>query len=128
VITNVKFTALYTSDQDKALDFWSKKVGFDVQLDVPYEEGSTARWIEVKPPKGETYVVLSIPQEGEQGRVGGFSNVWFDCDDLDGTYADLKSKGVEFPVEPSDAPWAPDTRWAQFTDPDGTLYGLTQLS
>ena len=125
MITNARFAALYVTDQDRALEFWSKKVGFDVQLDVPYEEGSSARWIEVKPPNGETYVVLSLPEEGEEHRVGGFSNVWFDCDDLDATYADLKEKGVEFPVSPTEAPWAPGTRWAQFSDPDGNLYGLT---
>jgi uncharacterized glyoxalase superfamily protein PhnB len=125
VITNPRFVALYVTDQDRAVEFWSKKVGFDVQLDVPYEEGSSVRWIEVKPPKGDTYLVLSIPQEGEENRLGGFSNVWFQCDDLDATFKDLKSKGVEFPVEPENAPWDPSSRWAQFSDPDGNLYGLS---
>jgi uncharacterized glyoxalase superfamily protein PhnB len=123
VITKPRFVALRVSDQDKALEFWSKKVGFDVRLDVPYEGGSSARWIEVKPPTGDTYIVLSLPEEGEA--VGGFSNVWFDCDDLDATFEDLKAKGVEFPVEPQVAPWDPSQRWAQFSDPDGNLYGLS---
>lgn len=55
--------------------------------------------------------------------------MWFDCDDLDATFADLKAKGVEFPVEPETVPWDPDSnsRWAQFADPDGNL-GLSEQS
>ena len=123
MITAPRFVSLFCTDQDKAVDFWSKKVGFDVQLDVPYEEGSSVRWIEVRPPKGDTYIVLSLPQEGQESLIGTFSNVWFQCDDLDATYEDLKSKGVNFLVPPSVADWDPNQRWAQFTDPDGNMYG-----
>lgn len=126
MITNPRFAVLYTTDQDRALAFWSKSVGFEVQTDVPYEEGSAQRWIEVKPPQGETYLVLSLPQEGMEQIVGRFSNVWFECDDLDATYADLKAKGVEFAVPPSEAPWDSSSRWAQFSDSDGNTYGLSQ--
>ena len=125
MITGTRFASLLCTDQDKALEFWSKKVGFDVQMDVPYEEGSTVRWIEVRPPNGTTYIVLSLPEEGQEQMVGKFSNVWFECDDLDATYEDLKTKGVEFPVPPSVADWDPNSRWAQFSDPDGNLYGLS---
>lgn len=124
MITNARFAALYCTDQDRAVEFWTKKLEFELVADVPYEEGSTKRWIEVRPPDGQTYIVLSLPEEGAGRWVGGFSNVWFDCDDLDATFEDLKAKGVEFPVPPSDAPWDPSSRWAQFSDPDENLYGL----
>jgi uncharacterized glyoxalase superfamily protein PhnB len=126
MITNPRFACVYVSDQDKALEFWSKTIGFDVQLDAPYDESSGARWIEVKPPAGETYIVIAPPNPDERARMGGFSNIWFECDDLDKTYEDLSDKGVEFPVPPADAPWSPGARYAQFSDPDGNTYGLSQ--
>lgn len=76
--------------------------------------------------RGPDYLVLSLPEEGFDGMIGTFSNVWFDCDDLDRTYEELSSEGIEFPVPPAEAPWDPSSRWAQFADPDGTTYGLSQ--
>jgi uncharacterized glyoxalase superfamily protein PhnB len=128
MLTDVRFTSLFCSDQAKALDFWTKTMGFDVQTDAPYEEGSSERWIELKLPKGETYLVLSTATEDNARLLGQFSPVWFHCDDLDKTHEELSGKGVEFPVPPSEAPWDPSTRWAQFKDPDGTMYGLSQRS
>ena len=86
---------------------------------------SVARWIEVKAPKSDVYFVLYKAGEDQAGLVGTASHVWFQCDDLDATYRDLTAKGVEFPEPPQDAPWNPGTRWAQFADPDGNLYGLS---
>ena len=127
MITNVRFASLYVRDQQKQLEFWADKLGCEVLLNAEYsEDDPSQRWIEVRPGKGETYLVISPTSPEEESRIGGFSNIWFDCDDLEATYEDLKGKGVEFPVPPSDAPWAPGTKWAQFADPDGNLYGLSQ--
>lgn len=126
MITNARFVSIYVKDQKRALDFWTNKLEFELLLDAPYEEGSSQRWIEVKPPKGDTYLVLGLADEDTEKLVGQFGPVWFDCDDIDATYEDLKGKGVEFAVPPSDAPWSPGTRWAQFSDPDGNIYGISQ--
>jgi uncharacterized glyoxalase superfamily protein PhnB len=128
VITNARFVSLSIRDQQKALEFFRDLLGFEVLVDQPMgEEQGGPRWIEVCPPDGQTHVVLFAPDE-QQDRVGGFSNVWFDCDDLDRTYQELSARGVEFPVPPSVADWDPSSRWAQFKDPDGNLYGLSQRS
>jgi uncharacterized glyoxalase superfamily protein PhnB len=126
MITGARFTTLYVRDQQQALDFWTKTIGFELQTDAPYDNEGEMRWIEVKPPKGETYFVLYKAGDEHQSRIGQMSDVWLSCDDLDATFADLKAKGVEFPVEPSDAPWDPGSRWAQFADQDGTMYGLSE--
>jgi uncharacterized glyoxalase superfamily protein PhnB len=126
MITGARFTTLYVRDQQQALDFWTKTIGFELQTDAPYDEGGTSRWIEVKPPKSDVYFVLYKADETTENRIGQMSDVWLSCDDLDATFSDLKAKGVTFPVEPSDAPWAPGSRWAQFADPDGTMYGLSE--
>jgi catechol 2,3-dioxygenase-like lactoylglutathione lyase family enzyme len=80
MITHVKLVSLPVRDQDRALDFFTEKLGFSILTDQPFN--SKQRWIELKPPKAETRVVLFTP-EGQEDRVGTFSNVVFTCDDID---------------------------------------------
>lgn len=132
MITNARFAVQYVSDQEEAVGFFTEMLGFELQTDAPYGDGG--RWIEVRPPGAETYLVLAAgdPEVSRvvRDRLGSMAGVWFDCDDLDGTFSELAARGVEFPVEPQRAPWDPtgETRWAQFADPDGNLYGLSQRS
>jgi uncharacterized glyoxalase superfamily protein PhnB len=126
MIKSIRFATIYVRDQDRAVDFWTTRLGGTVQLDVPMgDDPKGPRWIEVKLP-GDTYLVVFDATAGpEPVEPGGMSNLWFQSDDLDATYADLSAKGVEFPVPPEQAPWDPSERWSQFTDPDGNLYGLS---
>lgn len=129
MITRPRFAVQFVTDQQQALDFFVDDLGFEVLTDAPY--GDDGRWVEVRPPGAETYLVLAHVDDEVHDllseRLGAMGSVWFDCDDLDGTFADLSSGGVTFTVEPQPAPWDPDgTRWAQFADPDGTLYGLSE--
>lgn len=130
MITNPRFAVLYVSDQQKAVDFFTEALGFEVLTDAPY--GEDARWIEIRSPGAQTRLVLSGADPDVRAaireRLGPMSHVWFDCDDLDATFADLNAKGVQFPVEPQAAPWDPtgNSRWAQFADPDGNMYGLSE--
>ncbi|NYH77008.1 putative glyoxalase superfamily protein PhnB [Actinopolyspora biskrensis] len=130
MITNPKFVVLYAENQQRVLDFCTETLGFEVQADAAY--GESSRWIEVRIPEATTYLVIAEGDPEVRGlvrrRLGEMSHVWFDCDDLDATFTSLAGRGVRFPVEPQPAPWDPSgqTRWAQFADPEGTLYGLTQ--
>ncbi|MQA27688.1 MAG: glyoxalase, partial [Micromonosporaceae bacterium] len=45
MITNPRFAVLYVDDQQRALEFWTEKVGCTVVTDAPY--GENDRWIEV---------------------------------------------------------------------------------
>jgi len=59
----------------------------------------------------------------QQDRIGTFSNVLFDCDDIHKSYEELRAKGVEFAEAPTQQFWG---WWAVFKDPDGNTYGLGQ--
>jgi catechol 2,3-dioxygenase-like lactoylglutathione lyase family enzyme len=129
MLTHPRFVAIYVNDQQQALDFFTGTLGFELLLDAPFDQG---RWIEVRQPGAETYLVLA-PADPEvrsvvREHMGPMSHVWFDCDDLDATFEELRAKGVEFPVEPQSAPWDPtgNTRWAQFADPEGNVYGVSE--
>jgi predicted enzyme related to lactoylglutathione lyase len=120
VITKASTVGIYVSDQDRALHFYTSKLGFKKLTDEPMGEG--ARWIEVAPQGAETRLVLFTPS-GQEDRIGTFSNVVLSCDDIEGTYKQLKERGVEFTEEPSEQPWG---KWAQFRDQDGNEFGLIE--
>jgi predicted enzyme related to lactoylglutathione lyase len=119
-ITRAGTVGIFVSDQDRALDFYVNKLGFEKRLDEPM--GPEARWIEVAPTGAEARLVLFTPP-GMEDRIGTFSNIVFECDDLETTYEELRDRGVEFSEEPTEQPWG---MWAQFKDVDGNEFGLIQ--
>ncbi len=124
MIKMLKFAGIPVRDQDGALDFWTSKMGFRVVTDQPMgppKEGKPAqRWIEIKPPHGETGLALFTP-EGHESRIGQFQSLSFRCDDVEKEYAELKAKGVEFEGPPKKEPWG---SYVIFKDADGNTFVL----
>jgi len=102
MIRKIKFLGICVRDQDRALDFYMNTLGFTLITDQPMGPGK--RWIEVKPPKGETGIALFTP-DGQEDRIGTFANTSWECDDVERTYQELKAKGVEFLKSPERQPW-----------------------
>ena len=122
MITKVRSVGIYVSDQQRALEFYRDVLGCDVLADAQMgEDGGAPRWIEVRLPRDEVNLLLFTPQ-GQEDRVGTFSNVIFHVDDLQATFGELSAKGVDFPIPPEQAPWG--KWWAVFADPDGNQFGL----
>ena len=120
MITRASTVGIYGSDQDRALDFYTSKLGFEKLTDEPMGDG--ARWIEVASQDAETRLVLFTPP-GQEDLIGTFSNVVLSCDDIEATYKQLKERGVEFTEEQSEQPWG---MWAQSRDQDGNELGLIE--
>jgi predicted enzyme related to lactoylglutathione lyase len=102
MIRRIKFASVPVRDQDRALDFYVNQLGFVVQTDQPMGPGK--RWIEIRPPKGDTGLALFTP-DGHEDRIGSFTGLSFECDDVQKTYDELKAKGVEFAKPPQAQPW-----------------------
>ena len=127
MITKARSVGIYVTDQDRALAFYRDALGFEVLQDTPMGEmgppgHEDKRWLVVAPKGADTIFVLYTPP-GMEDRVGGFSNVMWDTDDIQGTCDALKAAGVEFTQEPAEQGWG---MWAQFMDPDGNEFGLGQ--
>jgi predicted enzyme related to lactoylglutathione lyase len=118
MIKQLKFAGIPTRDQDRALAFWTEKVGFRVATDQPMGD---QRWIELTIPGAETRIVLFTP-DGHEERIGTYFNGAFGCQDVDYTYRQLSEKGVEFEGPPQKQPWG---TFAKFKDPDGNLFVLS---
>jgi catechol 2,3-dioxygenase-like lactoylglutathione lyase family enzyme len=80
------------SDQDRSLEFYIEKLGFEVRADVPFGEGD--RWIEVAPPGSGAAIAIMPPHPGETPN-NTQSCVAFTTDDLDSAHAELKERGVD---------------------------------
>ena len=102
MIRKVKFVGIPVRDQDRALNFYVGTLGFALLTDQPMGPGQ--RWVEVRPPKGETGVALFTPP-GQEDRIGSFTGVSLECDDVQKTYEELSAQGVEFAAPPKSEPW-----------------------
>jgi predicted enzyme related to lactoylglutathione lyase len=119
MISHIKFVSVPVRDQNRALDFYTEKLGFTIITDQPFDEKQ--RWIELRIPKAETRVVLFTP-EGQEDRIGSFSPVVFASADVEKSYEELKARGVTFDGPPEKQPWG---TFAKFKDSEGNQFVLS---
>ena len=128
MIDEIEGMMVMVSNQSKALEFYTQKLGFEKKLDT---EESGYRWIVVGP-KGSK-VVLSLvdpssmsswPQENidsAKKKIGTSTGIWFYSKDIESTYQELKSKGVEI-TTPEKQAW--DGIMSTIYDLDKNSFGL----
>lgn len=69
--------------------------------------------------------LLGLEPGGERGAREGWPDIYFQVDNVDEAYEELKGKGVKFLTEPQDESWR--ARTAKFADPDGNTFILVQI-
>ena len=131
-------TQLWVHDQDEALAFYTKKVGFDVRSDVTVEELGNFRWLTVGP-AGQpdvAIVLMAIPgppvmddATAEEVRTlmgkGFAGTVFLSTEDCQASYEELTARGVEFVEPPEPRPYGIDSA---FRDPSGNNVRVTQVT
>lgn len=115
----VKFTELAVADQDRAIGFYTEKLGLEVVQDAPYQDGW--RWVELAIPGAQTRVLLTRQPENYKT---GMPRLVLVVDDVERTFEALTNKGVEFTQAPIPAPWNPAEIFAQLQDSEGNLVVL----
>ena len=120
-ITQVGTVMVPVNDQDRALDFFVGKLGFEKRTDVPYGDGN--RWVDVAPPGAETSVALVPPMEGHPAGIE--TRIGYTSDDVDADHADLKAKGVDVDDEVSRM-GDPVPPMFFFRDQDGNRFLIVQ--
>lgn len=102
MIKRIKFLGIPVKDQDRALRFYTEKLGFRILTDQQFSEKQ--RWIELSIPGAETGLALFTP-EGHEDRIGTFMNTSWEVDNVEKTYEELAARGVEFAGPPQKQPW-----------------------
>jgi predicted enzyme related to lactoylglutathione lyase len=93
-ISTIGLVIIPSTDQDKAIEFY-EALGFEKRTDIGF--GDQYRWVEVYPPSGNTGIALAPPRPGDP--TGVQTGVSLPTDDIEKTYAHMKSLGVDVDAE-----------------------------
>ena len=122
--------ALVVRDYDEAIEFYTKKLNFELIEDT-YQPEQDKRWVVVAP-KGTvgTTLLLARASKPEQqsfigNQAGGRVFLFLNTDDFWRDYEDFISNGIKFVREPKEEDYG---TVAVFEDLYGNLWDLLQLN
>jgi catechol 2,3-dioxygenase-like lactoylglutathione lyase family enzyme len=104
----IKLASVPITDYDKALSFYTEKMGFVLKRDIPLGDG--ARWITVVSPNEPDGTELLLEPNGEYPAMSalkeslvrdGIPYTAFQVDDIQAEYERMRKLGVEFTMEPT---------------------------
>ena len=123
-ISKVGRVCVTVADTDRAIDFYTGKLGFEKVVDVPMGEGM--RWVEVSVSGAETTIALAPPPPG-QDAGGSQTGIILDTSDVDADHAVLKAAGIDVDEEVTRyGDPVPPMFWLR--DPDGNSLIIVQPS
>ena len=123
-------TSVFVEDQAKALDFYTRVLGFEVKHDIPLGDYSWLTVVEKGNPDGTE--LLLEPSEHPAVRPykealvrDGIPATSFQVDDLGAEFDRLRKLGVEFTQPPMDAG---SVKMAVLNDTCGNLIQLVEMT
>jgi catechol 2,3-dioxygenase-like lactoylglutathione lyase family enzyme len=138
MIKQLSHVGVWVHDQDEALAFYTEKLGLELREDVTVPEMGNFRWLSVGVPGQDVAITLlevpgppvfdeetaaKLKEMVAKGAAG--SGLFFQADDIQSTFEDMRNRGVEFSQEPTEQPYGID---AGFRDPSGNNMRMAQAS
>ena len=129
MIQSIVHISLVVNDYDEAIDFYTKKLKFNLIEDT-YQPEQDKRWVVVSPPGSNgTAILLAKASKEEQisfigNQTGGRVFLFLGTDDFWRDYNDMVAKGIEFVREPQEQDYG---TVAVFKDLYGNLWDLLQF-
>ena len=127
---NIVHIALVVNDYDEAIEFYTKKLNFEL-LEDTYQPEQDKRWVVVAPrgSNGTTILLAKaskpVQKEFIGNQAGGRVFLFLNTDDFWRDYHQMMSVGIEFVREPKQAEYG---MVAVFKDLYGNLWDLLQLN
>ncbi|MGP3952052.1 VOC family protein [Streptomyces sp. 7N604] len=134
MIKGIAITTVWVLDQDRAKEFYTEKLGFEVRTDMTMGEGGM-RWLTVGA-KDQPDVEITLMVPGPPGldpesaeamktliSKGVLGAGVLATDDIHADYEALKARGVEFLQGPQERPYGTE---AIFRDDSGNWFSFTQ--
>ena len=119
---------IVVDDYDQAIEFFTAALGFDLVEDSPSvtNDGRPKRWVVVRPPGGETGILLARADGKRQTRavgnqVAGRVGFFLQADDFDTAHERMRAAGVDFVTSPRTEVYG---RVAVFLDIAGNRWDL----
>lgn len=125
---SIAHVALVVRDYDEAIDFYTRKLNFELIEDT-YQPEQDKRWVVVAPPGSrETTLLLAKASKAAQdpfvgNQAGGRVFLFLNTDDFWGDYNEMVSRGIKFVRDPKQADYG---MVAVFEDLYGNLWDLLQ--
>ena len=123
----IKLSSLMVEDQDKALAFYTKVLGFQKKMEIPVGE---YRWLTVVAPGRDDLELTLEPNANPAAKAfqqamfqQGIPLNAFEVSDLDAEFARLRELGEVFTLEPTQTG---TVRIAVFSDTCGNLIQIYQ--
>ena len=136
MLKQLSYVQVWVHDQDEALRFYTEKLGMELREDVTVPEMGNFRWLSVGVPgqPDVSITLMAVPgppvfDEDTRDQIrallakGASGGLFFATDDIQASYKELKSRGVEFAQEHTEQPYGVD---AGFRDPSGNHFRLAQ--
>ncbi len=133
MIDSIGGMVIIVSDQQKAIEFYTQKLGFELKSDIPFGGSSTEglRWVEVAPKASQSSISLMVPNplmmsdgveiEAVKKSIGAETGIWFYSNNIQSTYEELKGKGVAI-TAPEKQEWG--GIMSKVKDQDGNSYSI----
>ena len=123
LLTKVVYVTQFVSDQDKALDFYTRLLDFEKRADNPTPDGPRFLTVAVKGQDFQLVLWPGRPGEGQPvfGRIPAACTI--ETPDCRTAFEALKARGVKFETGVLEYPWG---YIAVFVDPDGNRLQLRE--
>jgi lactoylglutathione lyase len=131
MIDTIKGPVVIVSDQQKALDFYTQTLGFEIKSNMWL---GNARWIEVAPKFSQSAICLMAPNpdimseeemRSAEKSIGIHTGIWFYSNNIHSTYRELKNKGVDI-TAPEKQEWG--SMMCKIKDQDKNSFNLISSS
>jgi catechol 2,3-dioxygenase-like lactoylglutathione lyase family enzyme len=132
MIEKLTHSTVWVLDQDDALEFCTRKLGFVVNTDARMDD---FRWLTVSPPNQPDHEIILLepgpPMMDEESAQqvkaliakGVLGAAAFETSDCRGTHAQLSERGVTFLSEPTKRPWGTE---ATLRDNSSNWFSVTE--
>jgi catechol 2,3-dioxygenase-like lactoylglutathione lyase family enzyme len=127
MISHLQMITIFVSDLQRASEFYTQTLGFVKTAE--FDDGQQHLvWVVPAPAYDvdlSTEIALFAPGQGDP-RVGAASGIVFTAKDIEATYQELKSRGVQFTMELTRHAYGEGEgdQEARFVDPEGNEFLL----
>ncbi|MRH90013.1 glyoxalase [Nocardia sp. SYP-A9097] len=126
MLSKIMYATIYVTDQDRALAFYTERLGLQTRIDVTGPDG---RFLTVGVPDSPVEIILwphaaSAGQPADAGEQAAPGPLILESDDLRKDFEILRDRGVTFEQsEPEEYPFG---MRIEAVDPDGNRISLRQ--